>query len=194
MSGSAVDSRLQGRVSSSAVVTAVFMMHPLDEMRSCFKGRPRTKIRSQVIEEYRKEIASNPTFARDLDLNRLEENERQTFIYLQAQNFENQGNHKAACDRYKYLAGDKTFPNAQLSLIKSLKVCDYLTLKNVLIWNTSLKDVEPSFRKLFLENSIELAEKKDQLEYLVNFGVEYTDYLDTKEQKEKHLLDRKSVV
>ncbi len=141
-----------------------------------------------ILSQYQSEIENNPAFARDLDLNRLEENERQSFIYLQAKNFEKEGNKKAACDRYKYLAADKTFPNAQLSLIKSLKVCDYLTLKNVLIWNTSLKDVEPSFRKLFLENSIELADEKDQLEYLVNFSIEYTDYLDTKEQKEKHLI------
>ena len=142
----------------------------------------------EVIKKYRSEIAKNPSFARGLDLNRLEENERQAFIYLQAENFEKEKKNKAACDRYKYLANDKSFPNAQLALIKSLRVCDYLTLKNVLIWNTSLKDVEPGFRKLFLENSINLADQKQQLEYLVQFGVEYTDFLDTKEQREKHLL------
>ncbi len=150
--------------------------------------------KQETISHYRQEIAKNPSFARDLDLNRLEENERQAFIYLQAENFEKEGNSKAACDRYKYLAGDKSFPHAQLSLIKSLKVCDYLSLKNVLIWNTSLKEVEPGFRKLFLENSINLADKKEQYEYFVNFGVEYTDYLDTKEQKEKHLIKMKKKV
>ena len=142
----------------------------------------------KLIAEYRKKLEVDPNFVRDIDLNRLEENERQALIYLQAESFEKAGNDKAACDRYKYLSGDKSFPNAQLSLIKSLKVCDYISLKNILIWNTSLKDVEPAFRKLFLENSINLAEKKDQLEYLVNFGIEYTSYIETKEKKEKHLL------
>jgi len=140
------------------------------------------------INYYRKKITDNPSFAQNLNLNRLEENERQAFTYLQAKNFENVGNAEAACDRYKYLAEDKSFPNAQLALIKSLKVCDYLTLNVVLLWNTSLKKIEPAFNKLFLKNSIDVALKKGQFKYYVEFSLAYINYLDTKEQKEKYLL------
>jgi len=132
-------------------------------------------------------IQNNKAYIKDLDLNRLEENERQATVYLQALNFQEANNNKAACDRFKYLGKDKSFPLAQLALIKSLNVCDYLKIKSLYLWKGSLSNVFPYFRKEFLENSIALAKTKGIDEYFARFSIEYTDYLETKSEKEKHL-------
>lgn len=139
------------------------------------------------IGQSRIKIQNNKAYIKDLDLNRLEENERQATVYLQALNFQKEKNNKAACDRFKYLGKDKSFPLAQLALIKSLKVCDYLKIKSLYLWKGSLSDVKPFFRKEFLENSIVLAKTKGIDEYFARFSIEYTDYLETKNEKEKHL-------
>jgi soluble lytic murein transglycosylase len=153
---------------------------------SCSSGKTLPPAR-KVINTYEKNLKDDPKAAQKIDLNRMKENERQAFVYLQAANFIAIENREAACDRYKYLGKDKSFPLAQLSLIKSLKVCSYTKLGSFLLWKRTLKEVFPENRELFLTNSMILAKKLSLDDYYVQFSIDYTDYLKTKKEKEKHL-------
>lgn len=141
----------------------------------------------EFIKQHAKNSGQNPNYLKDLDLNRLEENERQYVVFKTAQEFEGKGNNKAACDRYKYLGKDKTFPLSQYALIKSLRVCNYLGLQAKILWSGDLKEVKPHFKKEFLKNSLDLAlKRKDYKNYLV-FAIEYTDFIEIHKEKETHL-------
>lgn len=153
---------------------------------SCSSGQTRPPSK-EFVQKNKKGIIENPKFLVDLDLNRLEENERQYVVFESALNFEKNGKEKAACDRFKYLGKDKTFPLAQYALIRSLKVCHYLGIQAKLLWNGSLKNVEPHFEKEFLENSMKLSLKREAFDYYLDFGVRYTDSIEIHKDKEKHL-------
>jgi soluble lytic murein transglycosylase len=153
---------------------------------SCSSGQTRPPS-ADFIQKSKKSIIENPKFLVDLDLNRLEENERQYVVFESALKFERENKKKAACDRFKYLGKDKTFPLSQYALIKSLGTCNYLGLQAKLLWNSDLKEVQPHFEKEFLEKSMALALKREAYDYYVNFGIKYTDSIEIHKDKEKHL-------
>ncbi|MCF8059160.1 MAG: transglycosylase SLT domain-containing protein [Bacteriovoracaceae bacterium] len=142
----------------------------------------------EFIKQTLQKINENKNYIIDTDLNRLEENERQLIVFLSAENFLKQNNEKAACDRFKYLGKDKTFPLAQYSLIRSLEVCDYLAIRSIVLWKGSLKEIKPHLQEIFLKNSKDLAFKKKLHEYYIRFSINYTDHIDIQKDKEEHLF------
>ncbi len=143
--------------------------------------------------DFRKEqdhnIKTKPSFLGDVDLNRLEENERQYLVLRAAEHFEETGKIKAACDRYKYLGKDKIFPLRKYALIRSLKTCNYLSIRAIMLWKSDLKEVEPYFEKEFLENSMALALKKKLYDYYVDFSLRLTDKFELHKEREDHIRD-----
>jgi len=164
----------------------IFLIFSLLLVSSCSSGTTLPPDQ-ETIQTYRESLKSNPKAAQIIDLNRMKENQRQAFVYLQAADFLKKKNKKAACDRYKYLGKDKSFPLAQFSLIKSLKVCSYSKLGSFLIWKRGLSEIRPENKELFLTNSIALAKRLNLDNDLVKFSIELTDFLKTKKEKESHL-------
>ncbi len=121
------------------------------------------------------------------DLKKMKPNQKQAFLYLQAEDFITRGSAIAACANYIELSSDPTFPLAQLALIKSLNKCPYTKDESLTIWNGPLAEVLPHNKELFLQNSIELSERVEQSEHHVDFSIQYVDYLKTKKEKEESL-------
>ncbi len=146
---------------------------------------PKEKFIQQTFEQ----IKNNQNYLNDTDLNRLQENQRQMLVFLSAEEFQKTGNKKAACDRFKYLGKDKSFPLAQYALIRSLEVCNYLAIRSLVLWKGSLKEVQPFLQKIFFKNSMELALKKKLHEYYIRFSLGFNDHIDIHKEKEEQLFN-----
>lgn len=163
-----------------------FVVFTLFLLGSCSSTLTRPPEKS-FIELQNQKIAKQTGYLADLDLNRLEENERQYIVLRSAEVFEKQGKNKAACDRFKYLGKDKTFPLRQYALIRSLKACEYLGLKAIMLWKGELKEVKSFWEEEFLKNSMGLAQKKKLYDYYVDFGVRLTKHFELHKEREDHL-------
>lgn len=170
---------------SSWSYLAVFTLFLLGSCSSTLTRPPE----KSFIEIQNKKIVNQTSYLADIDLNRLEESERQYIVLKSAEEFENKGKSKAACDRFKYLGKDKTFPLRQYALIRSLKACDYLGLKAIMLWKGELKNVKSFWEEEFLKNSMDLALKKKLNDYYVDFAIRLTKHFELHKERETHLLN-----
>lgn len=141
------------------------------------------------VDEIKMAIAKDPDYLVNTDVAKLTEEQRQALIYLSTKHFLKQGKTTAACQRLRYLFKDKTFPLRELALISSLRPCNYLTPRLILIWKTDLSSVHSAFEKVLYEESLHIAKEKQLPEWMSHFTVKLLPFLETEKEKENTLIE-----
>lgn len=137
-----------------------------------------------LVEEYKTKIENEPQFLEKTDIAKLEENERQAFVFLTAQKFLKDDKKRAACQRFNYLYKDKTFALRDLSLIYGLKACKYNSKKLEHLWNKEFKEMPSFYKEAYLRDSLKIATKRKLPVWIAEFTSELLPFLDTKKERE----------
>lgn len=141
----------------------------------------------ETIEEYQTKISNDPQFLQQTDIAKLEENERQAFVFLTAKHFLKQNKKRAACQRFNYLYKDRSFALRELALIYTLKACDYNSARLKLLWNKDFREIKPFYKEAYLEDALNLAKEKKLPEWIAQFTIDLVPFLETKKEKENLL-------
>ncbi len=112
---------------------------------------------------------------------KVETNERQALLYLNAKKA---AKTNQACQSYRKLAIDQTFPLNLLAKIKSFEVCPLEKDSMEKWWSSHNKDFTGFLRKKYLEVSLKIAQKLKSYRYLALFSQELAPYKRLRKERE----------
>lgn len=109
--------------------------------------------------------------------------ERQAQEFLKANFFASEDNQYHACQRFEYLANDKSFALNRLAWIRSLDICNYAQIKYRKIWDLKKNDLPSWLQEEYINTSLNISKRLKLKKYHAQFLAKSIRYKKVKKIK-----------